>query len=100
TPAERPPVTNVKEEGLESLIFNSMTSFGWLAGQNTDYDREYAVDLTQLAAFLEATQEKTAAALQLATDNPARRKFLARLQGEITRRGGIDVMRKGIAHEK
>ncbi|MGH9945350.1 MAG: type I restriction endonuclease, partial [Pyrinomonadaceae bacterium] len=56
--------------------------------------------MTQLAVFLEATQEATAAALQLATDGPARRKFLARLQGEITRRGIIDVRRKGVAHEK
>ena len=100
TPANKPPVTNTKEEGLESLIFSSMTSFGWIAGKNTGYDREYAVDLTQLAAFLEATQEKTAAALQLTSDGPTRRKCLARLQGEITRRGVIDVLRKGVAHEK
>jgi type I restriction enzyme R subunit len=96
----RPPVTNVKEEGLESLIFDSMTSFKWIAGKNTDYDREYAVDLTQLAAFLSTTQEETAATLQLDTDGPARRKFLAQLQGEITRRGIIDVLRKGLNHGK
>ena len=100
TAAEKPPVTNVKEEGLESLIFNAMTSFGWIAGKSTDYNREYAVDLTQLAAFLEATQEQTAAALQLATECPERRKFLAHLQGEITRRGTIDVLRKGIKYGK
>ncbi|MGH9945351.1 MAG: HNH endonuclease signature motif containing protein [Pyrinomonadaceae bacterium] len=40
TPADKPPVTNTKEEGLESLIFDSMTSFGWLAGKQTDYERE------------------------------------------------------------
>jgi type I restriction enzyme R subunit len=100
TPANRPPVTNVKEEGLESLIFNSMTGFGWIAGENANYDREYAVDLKQLAAFLSATQEEAAAALQLDTDGPVRRKFLAQLQGEITRRGIIDVLRKGISHGK
>ncbi len=100
TSTDRPPVTNVKEEGLESLIVNAMTNFGWLAGQSSDYDREYAVDLAQLTAFIEATQEETAAALHLGSDGPARRKFLARLQGEITRRGTIDVLRKGIEHEK
>jgi len=100
TPADKPPVTNVKEEGLESLIFRAMTNFGWLAGENRDYDREYAVDLMQLTAFLETTQEATAAALHLRTDGPVRRKFLARLQGEISRRGTIDVLRKGIDHEK
>lgn len=93
-----PPVTNVKEEGLESLIVAAMTGFGWIAGTNEDYDREYAVDSKQLTAFLEVTQEKVAAELQLHTDGPVRRKFLAQLQGEITRRGTIDVMRKGVKH--
>ena len=99
-PADQPPVTNVKEEGLESLIFGSMTNFGWIAGKSTDYDREYAVDLEQLTAFLAATQKETATALQLDTDGPLRRKFLAQLQGEITRRGTIDVLRKGVNHGK
>jgi len=98
--ADKPPVTNTKEEGLESLIFNSMTSFGWIVGKNENYNKEYAVDLTQLAEFIQATQEESASALQLAADGPARRRFLARLQGEVTRRGVIDVLRKGVDHEK
>ena len=100
TSAERPPVTNVKEEGLESLIFNSMTSFGWIGGKSGDYDREYAVDLEQLAAFVEATQKEVGVGLALRVDGPIRRKFLAQLQGEITRRGTIDALRKGINHGK
>lgn len=100
SPAENPPVTNVKEEGLESLIVSAMTSFGWIAGTNEDYDREYAVDLKQLTEFLEATQELVAEELQLRIDGPVRRKFLAQLEGEITRRGTIDVMRKGVKHGK
>ena len=100
TSAEKPPVTNVKEEGLESLIFNSMTAFGWLGGKSGDYDREYAVDLEQLATFVETTQEDAAVGLELRVDGPIRRKFLAQLQGEITRRGTIDVLRKGINHGK
>jgi type I restriction enzyme R subunit len=100
TSAEKPPVTNVKEEGLESLIFNSMTTFGWIGGKSAEYDREYAVDLEQLATFVETTQEDVAAGLELRVDGPIRRKFLAQLQGEITRRGTIDVLRKGISHGK
>ena len=100
SPAERPPVTNVKEEGLESLIFSAMTAFGWIAGKGETYDREYAVDVDQLTTFVETTQEEVAAALSLRIDGPARRKFLAQLQGEITRRGTIDVLRKGIDHGK
>lgn len=100
TPIEKPPVTNIKEEGLESLIVSAMTAFGWIAGVDSEYEREYAIDLEQLATFLEITQEEAAAALEMRIDGPTRRKFLARLQGEITRRGTIDVMRKGVHHGK
>jgi type I restriction enzyme R subunit len=92
--------TDVSEKGLETLIVTSMTGFGWLAGEPKDYDREYAVDLPQLTAFLQATQEETAAALQLGSDTPERRKFLARVQAEITSRGVIDVLRHGVRHGK
>lgn len=100
TSAEKPPITNVKEVGLETLIFESMTHFYWIAGDSKDYDREFAVDLRQLAAFIATTQKELAFALQLDSDNPVRRQFLAQLQGEITRRGTIDVLRKGVNHGK
>jgi type I restriction enzyme, R subunit len=92
--------TDVSEKGLETLIFTSMTGFGWLAGDPKDFDREYAVDFAHLTEFLKATQEETAAALQFGGDTPERRKFLARLQAEITSRGVIDVLRHGVRHGK
>lgn len=94
------PVTNTSEEGLETLIFSSMTGFGWIAGDAKDYDRGNAIDLVQLGHFLKATQEDIATALQIDEDTPVRRKFLARVQSEITSRGIIDVLRHGIKHEK
>ena len=36
--------------------------------------------------------------LALNEDGPTRRRFLARLQGEISKRGIVDVLRKGVAH--
>ncbi len=71
---------------------------GWLYGHAEDYNREYCVDLAQLSAFLLETQPEIAEGLDLGQDGPTRRKFLARLQGEITRRGTIDVLRHGIKH--
>ena len=71
---------------------------GWTAGDPRDYDRNYCVDLAQLSAFLHATQPDAADSLALDEDGPARRKFLARLQGEIAKRGTIDVLRNGIGH--
>ena len=71
---------------------------GWRCGSPHDYDREYCVDRVQLAAFLHATQPEAADSLALDENGPTRRKFLARLQGEIAKRGTIDVLRHGIEH--
>ena len=92
--------TDTSEKGLEALIVGHMTGGGgWIAGTSDDYDRGYAVDLAQLAAFIEATQPGLVEALGLGSDGPRRQKFLARLQGEITKRGVIDVLRKGVKHD-
>ena len=114
--------TDTSERGLERLICVTLSGqpcdpapsgtvaeppadyggVGWNCGNTHDYNREHCVDLVQLSAFLRATQPETAEALTLNEDGPTRRKFLARLQGEITRRGTIDVLRHGVrdrAHE-
>ena len=110
--------TDLTERGLERLICETLTGdpcdppsgrtvgerlapyggVGWSPGNHHDYNREYCVDLIQLRTFLHATQPDTAPALRLDEDGPARRKFLARLQGEISKRGAIDVLRNGIKH--
>ena len=92
--------TDTSERGLENLIVAAMTGgeLRWIPGDPKAYDREYAVDLVQLRTFLEETQPECAAALDLTEDSPTRRKFLARLQGEISKRGVIDVLRKGVKH--
>ena len=110
--------TDTSERGLERLICSALTGhpcdpsvggtvaephagyggMGWICGNPHDYDREYCVDLVQISAFLRATQPEAAESLGLSEDGPARRKFLARLQGEISKRGTIDVLRHGIKH--
>ena len=113
--------SDTTEKGLESLIMRHLAgtegvslpggavgttpladSSGWFAGSPADYDRDYAVDVEQLFAFLTATQPKEYAKLGISDHRDrtsmARQKFLARLQGEITRRGVIDVLREGIKH--
>ena len=91
-------VTDTTEKGLEALITNSLTGNGWLPGDPQDYERAHCVDLSHLSAFLTATQPETAAALDLGADSPTRRRFLDRLKREITSRGIIDVLRKGVQH--
>ncbi|HEV7280403.1 MAG TPA: type I restriction endonuclease subunit R [Pirellulaceae bacterium] len=114
--------TDTSEKGLESLIMRHMTGTdgvapalaastsatpatdagGWYAGAPSAYDREFAVDTDQLFAFLIATQPLEWAKLGIADPHDmqgmARQKFLARLQGEIGRRGVIDVLRHGVKY--
>ena len=110
--------TDTTERGLERLICTALTGHpcdpgtadsvaepsagyggvGWTCGNPHDYDREYCVDLAQLDAFLRATQPRVAESLDLSEDSPARRRFLARLQGEISKRGTIEVLRHGVKH--
>lgn len=92
--------TDISEAGLEATIVAQMTApeVGWTEGDPTDYDREFALDLAQLATFLEATQSEAAEAVEIRGDGTTRRRFLARLQGEITSRGIVDVLRNGVKH--
>ena len=91
--------TDTSEKGLEALIVASLTGDGgWIAGKSLDFDRGYAVDPSQLAAFIDTTQPDLSGALDLYKDSPTRQKFLARLQGEITKRGVVDVLRLGLKH--
>jgi type I restriction enzyme R subunit len=89
--------TDTSEKGLESIIVHSLvTEAGYHQGITTDFDRDHAVDIAKLTAFIKDTQPREFEALSFNTDNPRRTKFLHRLQGEIARRGIIDVLRKGV----
>ena len=110
--------TDTSERGLERLICTELTgqpcepsakgtageptpAYGcvdWRCSNNHDYDREHCIDIVQLSTFLRTTQPEVADSLALSDDDPTRRKFLARLQGEISKRGTIDVLRHGIKH--
>jgi len=92
--------TDTSEKGLETTIFNGMTGFGWIAGDPVNFDRDYALDSTQLSTFIRETQEELATGLHLENDSPERRKFFARLRAAITSRGIIDVLRHGVKHGK
>ena len=91
--------TDTSEKGLESLIVASLRDeTGYVAGDSNDYDRDHAVDLAKLLSFLEATQPEIVERLGLAEEDLGRQQFLHRLQGEIAKRGVIDVLRHGVKH--
>jgi len=89
---------DTSEKGLESLIVRHLTTHGYVPGQTKDYQADVALDTLQLLAFLQATQPEVVDTLQLAADGMPRRQFLHRLQGEISKHGVVDVLRKGVSH--
>ena len=112
--------TDTSEKGLELLILRALTGMtdgqilkpegitaedggkyggvGYALGRSVDYDRDHAVDLPKLLGFLQGTQPEAFEKLALGTDGPGRLQFLNRLQGEIAKRGIVDVLRKGLEH--
>lgn len=91
------PFTNTKEEGLESLIANWLVEYnGYEQGMNEDYNKEYAIDETRLFRFLQDTQPEEMAKLGVFASDTKKRQFLNRLQGELAKRGIVDVLRNGV----
>lgn len=115
--------TDTSEKGLETLIMRHMTGVdgltvaspgtmadplapyggsGYFAGSARDYDRAHALDVTQLFAFLRATQPEAFKKLAMGNEHDSmdinRLKFLTRLSAEIGSRGVIDVLRNGLRH--
>ena len=89
--------TNTKESGLESLIVKWLVDHnGYEQGSNADYNREYAVDETRLFRFLQDTQPEALEKLGVFKSDMKKKQFLNRLQGEIAKRGIIDVLRNGV----
>ncbi|MFJ3934609.1 type I restriction endonuclease subunit R [Streptomyces sp. NPDC090029] len=106
----------MNEGSLEALVVKQMVEAGWRQGilapalavvgaerqVDVSFASGYGLDVQQLAAFLQTTQPAVAEAVGLgegwAAESPARTKFLAKLQGEITKNGVVQVLRRGFGH--
>ena len=89
--------TNTKESGFETLIVKWLVEHnGYEEGSNSDYNKEYALDETRLLRFLQDTQPEEMEKLGVFKSEQKKRTFLNRLQGELVKRGIIDVLRNGI----
>lgn len=90
--------TDTTESELESTIVQSLLASGYVPGRSEDYDRDHAVDLVKLQQFLFSTQPKAISLLGIDKEGIKLQQFLSRLQGEVAKRGVVDVLRKGINH--
>ncbi len=91
--------TDMSEKGLETLIVESLVKdSGYVQGRSEDFDRDHAVDTAKLLAFLRDTQPDAFENLHIEAEGPARTQFLHRIQGEVKKRGVVDVLRGGVKH--
>jgi type I restriction enzyme R subunit len=86
------------EAASEAAIAEHLVEHGWVRGAPDDYDRALGLDTGQLFTFLGATQ---ADAWERLTGlhggaEQAQRAFARRLADEITARGTVDVLRRGV----
>ncbi len=87
-----------REAAFEETIEQHLLDNHWLKGDPSGYDRTFGLDVGELIAFLEATQPDAwvkYANLQGGAAS-ARNKIAKRVGDEITARGMIDVLRKGV----
>lgn len=89
---------DTSEKGLETILVEGLCAHGWKPGKSADYSPAFGLDLVQLRQFLDDAQPELSAQLDLDPSSPAGLKTLSRIQGDITKRGVIEVLRTGIDH--
>ena len=96
--------TNLNEASLEELIVAQMTAAGgtpgWVEGDPKNFNAAYCLDMTTFREFIRESQPALIQVFDLDGDSPTTHKFLARLQGAITKQGIVACLRDGITHEQ
>jgi type I restriction enzyme R subunit len=86
------------ESAFESEIVDHLVRHGWHRGDRTAYRRDLGLDVSELLAFVQATQPASwdkLVALHGSTDK-AQQRLSKRVADELTSRGTIDVLRRGV----
>lgn len=82
------------EQDIETFLISP--EGGYIKGNPSDFDREYALNRKDLFKFLETTQEKEWNRYKIAFPYDYERNFIKRFNEEVDLRGIIDVIRNGI----
>jgi len=86
------------ESTLENLITEHLGTHGWFIGTASNYSRDFGLDTAEMLVFIQSTQPDAWKRLitMHGTEAAAVTKFSKRLASELTERGAIDVLRKGV----
>ena len=82
------------EEDIENFLLSDRG--GYIKGNPSDFDREYALNRKDLFEFLEDSQEKEWNRYKNASPYDYEKNFIKRFNEEVALRGIIDVIRNGI----
>lgn len=87
-----------REDTFEASIVEHLVAHGWIAGDPLEYSRELGLNPDELIRFIEATQPDAWRALVglHGGESNAVGKFTKRVAAEITARGAVDVLRRGV----
>ena len=92
--------SNIKENGFETLIVNSLVNDnGYEQGNTTEYNKDYAVDEDCLFRFLQETRADALKELGILDSPLEKEKFLKQLDRKLRGDGVIDLLRKGIRYK-
>lgn len=92
-----PLKTNTKEKGFEELIEGELAGLhGYKSRTASQYDKELCMDTELVLEFVKNSQKEEWERLEEQYGDEAAEKFLSRLDKEISERGLLNVLRKGI----
>ena len=95
-----PGVTNIKENGFETLIVDWLTAHnGYEQGNTAEYNKDYAVDEGRLFRFLQSTQAEKLKELRILESDLEKKKFFEQLNKKLKSDGVIDLLRKGLRYK-
>ena len=87
---------DTSETGLEKIIVDWLRDKnGYEQGNPHDYNKDFALVDSWVERFISVTQPDKVASSMCFVSSSERLKFFTRLTNEITKRGVVDVLRKG-----
>lgn len=98
--------TDTSEKGLENIIEDFLIdkkeerdgSLRWIRRESKDFNKDFCLDEGMLRSFLECTQKEKVSRARIFDAQLNTIKFYDRIRSQISQRGIIDVLRRGIEH--
>lgn len=92
--------TDTSEKGLETRVIKILEENSWTDNSGDKFDIEFSIFKSTLLTFLKSTQPRIVEDLQLDSETPVSLKAFSRIKDEVSSRGIVDVLRRGIQHNQ